>query len=40
MQRLFRDVHIAGSHAHTDYGMASQTFGRFLIGLPMDPKFY
>jgi alkylation response protein AidB-like acyl-CoA dehydrogenase len=40
MQRLFRDVHITGAHAHTDYGMASQTFGRFLIGLPMDPKFY
>jgi alkylation response protein AidB-like acyl-CoA dehydrogenase len=40
MQRLFRDVHIAGAHAHTDYGMASQTFGRFLIGLPMDPRFY
>ena len=40
MQRLFRDAHIAGAHAHTDYGMASQTFGRFLVGLPMDPRFY
>ena len=40
MQRLFRDVHITGAHAHTDYGMASQTFGRFLLGLPMDGRFY
>jgi alkylation response protein AidB-like acyl-CoA dehydrogenase len=40
LQRLFRDVHITGAHAHTDYGMASQTFGRFLLGLPMDGKYY
>lgn len=40
MQRLFRDIHIAGAHAHTDYGIAAQTFGRFLLGLPMDSKLF
>lgn len=40
MQRLFRDVHITGSHAQTDYDIAAQTFGRYILGLPMDRKFY
>jgi len=40
MQRLFRDVHITGSHAQTDYDIAGQTLGRHLLGLPMDGKFY
>jgi 4-hydroxyphenylacetate 3-monooxygenase len=40
MQRLFRDVHITGVHAQTDYGMAAQTHGRFLLGLPRDGRFY
>lgn len=40
MQRLFRDVHICASHAQTDYDMAAQTFGRHLLGLPADAKYY
>ncbi len=40
MQRLFRDVHICGSHAQTDYDVAAQTYGRHLMGLPMDAKSY
>lgn len=40
MQRLFRDVHICGSHAQTDFDMAAQTYGRHLMGLPMDGKSY
>ena len=40
MQKLFRDVHICGSHAQTDYDIAAQTFGRHLLGLPMDGKHY
>jgi 4-hydroxyphenylacetate 3-monooxygenase len=40
MQRVFRDVHITGVHAQTDYGMAAQTHGRFLLGLPRDGRFY
>lgn len=35
MQRLFRDVHIAGSHAQTDYDIAAETYGRYLLELPM-----
>lgn len=40
MQRLFRDVHITGSHAQTDYDIAAQTYGRHLLDLPMDGKLY
>ena len=40
MQRLFRDAHICASHAQTDYDMAAQTFGRHLIGLSADAKYY
>ena len=40
MQRLFRDIRIIGSHAQTDYSIASQTFGRHLLGLAADAKFY
>ncbi|MFV8781402.1 hypothetical protein ACNKU7_03160 [Microbulbifer sp. SA54] len=40
MQRLFRDIRITGSHAQTDYSIASQTYGRHLLGLGMDTKFY
>lgn len=40
MQRLFRDVHITGAHAQTDFDIAAQTYGRHLLGLPMDSKHY
>ena len=40
LQRLFRDVHITGSHAQTDYDIAAQTLGRHLLGLPADSKHY
>lgn len=40
MQRLFRDVHMTGAHAQTDYDIAAQTFGRHLLGLSADGKLY
>lgn len=40
MQRLFRDVHITGAHAQTDYDIAAQTYGRHLLGLAADGKLY
>ncbi len=40
MQRLFRDVHICGNHAQTDYDIAAQTYGRHLLGLSADSKDY
>lgn len=40
MQRLFRDVHICGHHAQTDFDIAAQTFGRHLLELPADSKYY
>lgn len=40
MQRLFRDIHITGAHAQTDYDIASQTYGRHLLGLAADGKHY
>lgn len=40
LQRLFRDVHITGAHAQTDWDIAAQTFGRHLLGLPADAKLY
>lgn len=40
LQRLFRDIHITGNHAQTDYNIAAQTYGRHLLGLSMDAKFY
>lgn len=39
MQKLFRDIHIAGNHAQTDYDVASETYGRFLLELPMDNHY-
>ncbi|MFK5915070.1 MAG: acyl-CoA dehydrogenase family protein [Woeseiaceae bacterium] len=39
-QRLFRDVHICGSHAQTDFDVASKTYGHHLMGLPMNPENY
>ncbi|MFT5082861.1 MAG: alkylation response protein AidB-like acyl-CoA dehydrogenase [Lentisphaeria bacterium] len=40
LQRLFRDVHICGSHAQTDYDVAAKTYGYHLMGLPVDPENY
>lgn len=40
MQRLFRDIQIIGCHAQTDYAIASQTYGRHLLGLGMDSRYY
>ena len=37
MQRLFRDSHMTGSHAYTDYDVCSQILGRELMGLDPDP---
>lgn len=40
LQRLFRDVHICGSHAQTDFDIASKTYGHHLMNLPTDPENY
>lgn len=36
-QRLFRDVHMTGAHAYTDYDVCAQILGRQLMGLEPDP---
>ncbi|MBP6115916.1 MAG: flavin-dependent monooxygenase [Neisseriaceae bacterium] len=38
IQRLFRDVHITGAHAYTDYDVCAQILGRELMGLEPDPS--
>jgi len=37
-QRLFRDSHVTGAHAYTDYDVCAQIFGRELMGLEPDPS--
>ena len=37
-QRLFRDSHMTGAHAYTDYDVCAQIYGRHLAGLEPDPK--
>lgn len=37
-QRLFRDVHMTGAHAYTDYDVCAQILGRSLMGLEPDPS--
>jgi len=37
-QRLFRDSHMTGAHAYTDYDVCSQILGRELMGLEPDPS--
>ncbi|MEE9313833.1 MAG: flavin-dependent monooxygenase [Rhizobiaceae bacterium] len=37
-QRLFRDSHMTGAHAYTDYDVCAQILGRELMGLEPDPK--
>ncbi|ENM5748499.1 flavin-dependent monooxygenase [Vibrio mimicus] len=36
-QRLFRDSHMTGAHAYTDYDVCAQILGRQLMGLEPDP---
>jgi len=36
-QRLFRDSHMTGAHAYTDYDVCKQILGRSLMGLEPDP---
>ncbi|MGX9521894.1 p-hydroxyphenylacetate 3-hydroxylase oxygenase component [Vibrio mediterranei] len=36
-QRLFRDSHMTGAHAYTDYDVCAQILGRALMGLEPDP---
>lgn len=38
MQRLFRDAHMTGAHAYTDYDVCAQILGRELMGLEADPS--
>lgn len=35
-QRLFRDAHMTGAHAYTDYDVCAQILGRELMGLEPD----
>ena len=37
-QRLFRDSHMTGAHAYTDYDVCTQIMGRHLVGLEPDPR--
>ena len=37
MQRLWRNIHMCGAHAGTDYDTCSEIYGRHLLGLPFDP---
>ncbi|WP_236179773.1 p-hydroxyphenylacetate 3-hydroxylase oxygenase component [Pseudomonas mosselii] len=37
LQRLFRDAHMTGAHAYTDYDVCAQILGRELMGLEPDP---
>lgn len=37
IQRLFRDSHMTGAHAYTDYDICAQILGRELMGLEPDP---
>ncbi len=37
LQRLFRDSHMTGAHAYTDYDVCAQILGREIMGLEPDP---
>ncbi len=37
LQRLFRDVHMTGAHAYTDYDVCAQILGRSVMGMDPDP---
>ena len=38
IQRLFRDSHMTGAHAYSDYDVCAQILGRELMGLEPDPS--
>lgn len=38
LQRLFRDSHMTGAHAYTDYDVCAQILGRAVMGLEPDPS--
>lgn len=38
LQRLWRDAHMTGAHAYTDYDVCAQILGRELMGLEPDPS--
>lgn len=38
INRLFRDSHITGAHAYTDYDVCAQILGREIMGLEPDPS--
>ncbi|MFD2644829.1 p-hydroxyphenylacetate 3-hydroxylase oxygenase component [Pseudomonas japonica] len=38
LQRLWRDSHMTGAHAYTDYDVCAQILGRELMGLDPDPS--
>lgn len=38
LQRLWRDSHMTGAHAYTDYDVCAQILGRELMGLEPDPS--
>lgn len=40
VQRLFRDSHMTGAHAYTDYDICAQILGRALMGLDPDPSLF
>ncbi len=37
-QRIFRDSHMTGAHAYTDYDVCAQILGREIMGLEPDPS--
>ena len=36
MQQIWRNVRMTGAHAYTDYDVAAQVYGRYLLGLQPD----
>lgn len=40
LQKLFRDGHMTGAHAYTDYDICAQILGRALMGLEPDPNLF
>lgn len=40
LQRLFRNSHMTGAHAYTDYDICAQILGRSLMGLEPDPGLF
>jgi len=38
LQRLWRNIHMCGAHAGTDYDTCSEVLGRYRLGLDLDPS--